>query len=178
MERQITGFGGLVLAYVTGSKVSSRGDKFGGLSVWIVVDDGVVIVIGSIVLVVGGRGRSELSVIGLTFGPLVLHVLDVLCWRLVEVVGESLMGLVVRRGVRASVSAAAASALGGACPSSSSCGGPVDCIQQAFIAVQPSRWKVSFLGVLGGRLVGVVGGRGLASSALAASRGRKGLPGV
>jgi len=49
--------------------VSGGGGKFGGLSGWVVVGDGVVIVVvGSIISVVGRRGRSELSVIGLTFG--------------------------------------------------------------------------------------------------------------
>ncbi len=54
------------MACVAGSEVSGRGGKFRGLSVWIVVGDGVV-VIGGIIWVVGGRGRSELSVEGLTF---------------------------------------------------------------------------------------------------------------
>jgi len=49
--------------------VSGGGGKFGGLSGWVVVGDGViVVVVGSIILVVGRRGRSEFSVIGLTFG--------------------------------------------------------------------------------------------------------------
>ncbi len=70
MERRITGFGGLVLAWVAGSRVSGGDGKFGGLSVLVVVvgDGVVVVVVGSIIVVVGVRGSSELSVVGLTFG--------------------------------------------------------------------------------------------------------------
>jgi len=50
--------------------VSGRDDKFGGLSVGVVVGDFGVVVIGSIISVVGGRGGSELSVVGLAFGSL------------------------------------------------------------------------------------------------------------
>jgi len=154
--------------------VSGRGGKFGGLSGWVVVGDGVVIVVivGSIILVMGRRGRSELSVVGLTFGSVGVAGVKYVVLEVGEGGGGSVMGSSVRRGVVASVSAAAASIWRGACSNSSGCDGPVDCVQQAFVAAQPSRWKVSFLGVLGGRLVGAVGGRGLASSASAAAGGR------
>ncbi len=68
MERQIAGFGGLAGACVVGSRVSGRGNEFGGLSSWVVVVGGVVI--GSIVSGMARRGRSDLSVVGLTFGAL------------------------------------------------------------------------------------------------------------
>jgi len=157
--------------------VSDEGGKFGGLSGWVVVGDGViVVVVGSIISVVGRRGRSEFSVIGLTFGSVGVAGVNSVVLEVGECGGGSVVGSSVRRGVVASVSAAAASIRRGACSVSSGCDGPVDCVQQAFVAEQPSRWRVSLLGVLGGRFVDAVGGRGLASSASAAAGGRKSLP--
>ncbi len=40
MERQITGFGRLAGACVMGSKISGSGNKFGGLSGWVVAGGG------------------------------------------------------------------------------------------------------------------------------------------
>jgi len=49
--------------------MSRRGGEFGGLSGWVVVGSGGIIVIdGSVVTGVGGGGRSKLSVLGLAFG--------------------------------------------------------------------------------------------------------------
>jgi len=174
-ERWISGVG-VAGGGVAGSRVSGEGGKFGGLSGWVVVGDGVVLVVGSIISVVGRRCRSELSVVGLIFGSVGVAVVVVL--KVGEGGGGRVMGLSVRRGVVALVSAVVASIRRGACSRSSGCDGPVDCVQQAFVAEQPSGWKVSLLGVLGGRLVGAVGGRGLLPLASAAAGGRKSLPGA
>jgi len=48
--------------------VGGRGNKFGGLLVWVVIGGGIVI--GSIVSGVGRGGRTNLSVVGLTCGAL------------------------------------------------------------------------------------------------------------
>ena len=76
-ERWISGVG-VAGGGVAGSRVSGGGGKFGGLSGWVVVGDGVVLVVGSIISVVGRRCRSELSVVGLIFGSVGVAVVVVL----------------------------------------------------------------------------------------------------
>ncbi len=106
-------------------------------------------------------------------------VLLVLCCRLVGTGGWSLLGLAVWRGAVASSSAASALAVGRAWPSASRCDGPVDCFQQAFVAVLQSRWEVAFVGVLGGRLDGAASGSAsLASSASTSLIVSRRLPGI
>ena len=158
--------------------MSGGGGKFGGLSGGVVVGDGVVVGGGGGSSSVMGRGgRSELSVVGLTFGSVGGVGVTCVVLEVGEGGGGSVMGSSVRRGVMASVAAAAASLGRGACSNSSGCDGPVDRVQRAFVVEQPSRWKVSFSFVVGGRLVGAAGGRGVASSsASAAAGGRKSLP--
>ena len=92
--------------------------------------------------------------------------------------GWILVGSAVRRVSVALASSlvAAASALGRAWPSSSRCRGPFDYVRRAVVVVLESRWEVSSLGVLGGRLVGSVFRRGLALTTLEASAPSGGVP--
>jgi len=68
MERRVNGVGGLAGACVVGSRVRGEGNKFGGLSGWVVVGGGIIV--GSVGSGMGRGGGSDLSVIGLTFGVL------------------------------------------------------------------------------------------------------------
>jgi len=114
--------------------VGGRGNKFGGLLVWVVIGGGIVI--GSIVSGVGRGGRTNLSVMGLTCSALlgvagVVLEVGVGGWRESNGVGcvEGALALSV-----------VASALRRAGPSSSHCKGPVDYFQQAFGMVWQLRW--------------------------------------
>ncbi len=177
IDWQITGFGGLAGACVVVGKISGRGNGVGGLSGWVVVGCGVIVVIVGCVVAGGRGGGSELSVLEL----MCVVFLGVECVMLEGGGGGGIefKGVGGEEGAVAVVLAlvAAASALGRSWPSSSHCHGPFEYVRQAFIVVLESRWEVSFLGVLGGRLVGSVFGMGLASTTSAASAPSGGVPG-
>ncbi len=92
------------------------------------------------------------------------------CRSLLDSVKRVLDGAAGERRVLSLSSVAAAAALERAGLSCSCCDGSVDYVRQACVAMRWSRWERACLRVLGGKVVGAVGGRDLASlSAVACS---------
>jgi len=148
----------------------------GGLG-WVGVGCCVVVIVGGFSTV--SSGWSGLSVIVLTLG-----VAGTLVGSAVGVLGmaggskgkSDWVG--GEEGTVVLASTAVALVLGRAWPHLSCCNRPVNYFQQAFIVVLHLRWEVTFVCVLGGRLVGLVVRWGVLSLALAASAVSKGLLGV